>query len=241
MNINLNGTTYTMTTTFMDDNILYMYLKGLDGRMYKKSVSDIILYLYQVKGLKLLSTVDDIDVFKKTLLQVDQFLSDLPEYQYIKQVSTNINFDKQTLTQIYQDLVTKFAQKQNSIRQTNTVEKVNEQVVNNVNNGQSEELSKKEMEYRTKSNEELVFLLQMYPNGADNDYIRNELEKRSTNGYKEQVRINQYHQANDQVKVKQLEQRNSYIKGYVSNYFNAFVAGIAIGSWILVLIKFILK
>lgn len=226
MNIQLNDINYQMTTTHVVNNEVYMYLKDESGRMYQKSVNDIILLLYKNKALANLTKYQTIEELKQDLLQVDAFLSDIPAYQYIKQNAVGFKLNQDQLTQIFQGVLKAYE----SFKQQEVQKKVEEPKAN-------EQQNQDQNPFRELSENELLFRLQMNPNSPDNNAIRAELENRAMNKSQNQRLQGSY--GNEMIKVKKLEQRSNL--GFAMNALLAFLTGMVVGIWSLVLINILVK
>lgn len=239
MNIYLYGKNYQMTSTNMIDNELYMYLKDEQNQMFKKSVSDIILFLYKNKAHRSFQNYNSVEELKNDLVKVDQFLSDVKEYQYIKQTVSKFTVNQEHLNQAFYDILKAYESWRDQHANNSEViqaPQVQTSTVPNEAINQNEEALK----YQAISSNELLIRLQMYPNHPENDAIRAELERRETTQYKDQQAAYMNHKENELVKVKRLEQRSNMM-GFAMNALLSFLAGMVVGIWILVLINILVR
>lgn len=230
MNISLNGKVYQMTTVQRIENELFVYLKDEENHMYKMGISDIILHLYKNKAMMNLKKYHTVEELKNDLLYVDRYLSDIEEYRYLKKLVPQITVNQEKLNKLFGEIIKVFLQV-----------KKNEEKISSLENNTTTMDPKEDykQKYHGMSDNELLFQLQMHPGSLENEFIREELERRSNVKENEQKT---YYSPNNQEKLKVLRlEQQAQLRGFVLNTLLAFLVGVVVGVWGLVLINIVIR
>lgn len=174
--INYGNNIYTIIATNYEAQELVLILQDSNNKTYKISAKNVILYYYNNKAKQLLTTIKDLSELIKIISDINLMLNNIPEYKHIKSLQPDFSIKSEDIKPIVSKIYETYNLQHNSKKnqQMNQPPRIINSEVNNQTNTQlySEVSEKRKQELGQKSIEELIMLLQLYPNNEENDFIR---------------------------------------------------------------------